>query len=290
MGASMKSTRILCLSVLVAAAVPAQTSSRPAAPKATSRPRLEDLRRPTGDTLKLNAQVQVRLRNGERVRGLVKAGKFVERAEGLGFEDAERKAHGAGIRIWYYDSTNSYIFIEYEQIESCSVIRRLSDVEVREISDRMEAQAKVDRERLSQIDAARMQALKDKGEGQKKDGELGKKLEDLTKKEDEAEKLRKLRDKADALLKEFPPEEGWSAEKLRDIQVKKVAVGAFPDAKSRKFVEVYEDWKAAHELRQKEEGEKTKDDGKGKQGETGAAGSTPAPTPEPGSTPAKPKG
>lgn len=257
----MNQTRSVCLWMLALVAPLAGQSP-------ASRPRSEEPRRQGGsEPLKLNAQVLVRLRNGERIRGLVKGGKFVERAEGLGFADAERVARGAGIRIWYYDGTNSYIFIEYEQIESCSVIRRLTDVEVREISDRMETQAKADRERLSQIDAARLQALKDKTEGQKKDGELGKKLDDLARKEEDSEKLRKIKEKGEALLKEFPPEEGWGAERLREIQVKKVAIGTFPDSKSRKFVEVYEDWKAAYELRKKEEADKAKEgDGKAKAG------------------------
>lgn len=53
-----------------------------------------------------------------------------------------------------------------------------------------------------------------------------------------------------ALLKKFPPSEGWGMQKINDIKKK---MDLFRSAKEKEFIEVFNDWTKAVELQKKEE-------------------------------------
>ena len=48
----------------------------------------------------------------------------------------------------------------------------------------------------------------------------------------------------------YPPEEGWGEERRHTIETLKVSAGVFPDAKGRRFLEIFPDWVKALRLRE----------------------------------------
>ena len=71
--------------------------------------RIKHMRKSIDDGLPIttNVQVTVWLRNKYRLRGVVKGGRFVEKVHGLDFVEADMQTPNAGLRVWYYDNTNS---------------------------------------------------------------------------------------------------------------------------------------------------------------------------------------
>ncbi len=198
-----------------------------------------------------NVKVRVRLRNGESLVGVVKEGRFIEKPQGLEFVPADIRTKGAGIRLWYYDNTDGYIFIPYTLIRTYKVIRTLTDVEIKEIRDRILAYrrraAEEGKKRLEEL-ARRKKEMAEEEKAAQKLEKLAKDIE--AKKKREAEEKRLL-----ALVKEFPPEEGWGPDKIEEIRIRKVALGVFPDARSKRFIQVYEDWKKGVALLEKKKAE-----------------------------------
>ncbi|MFQ5503397.1 MAG: hypothetical protein ACE5F1_01210 [Planctomycetota bacterium] len=216
-------------------------------------------RRQRGEVVRTHVKVRVKLRNQEIMTGVVRNGRFVEKPRGLEFVRSEMTAKGAGIRIWYYNNTNGYIFIPYSRIKTYRVLKRLSDIEVREIREQI-VKAKEDARARGE---ARRKKLREKAAEAKKDEEAGDKLEELTKKLEEETREKEVEDNLLKLVKEFPPEEGWGDEKLKEIHLRRISIGAFPDKKSRRFVEVYQEWKKGYEIWKKQQDAKT-DKSKGK--------------------------
>ena len=193
--------------------------------------------------ISLNVQVEVLLKNGERISGIVKQGRFVERENGLDFVPADKKVPGAGIRIWYYNNTSSYIFIMYKYIKSYKIIKRLSDLEVKEIGRKIRNEEKRRAELSRKRARERIEAIKRR----EKREELEKKLEKLAKKLEKQEKEARARAERARLLKEFPPEEGWGPERIKEINLRKIALHVYPNEKERRFIEVFEQWMKAYE-------------------------------------------
>jgi hypothetical protein len=105
------------------------------------RQRIRDARKQMrrGEMVQSHVRVRVKLRNGERLEGVVKNGRFVERPAGLEFIRSDMKVKGSGIRIFFYNGTSGYIFIPYRSIKSYRVLQRLSELEVKSIHDEMRA-------------------------------------------------------------------------------------------------------------------------------------------------------
>lgn len=213
------------------------------------RRQIEEMRRAMrlGKVVRTNVRVRVRLRNGNKIKGVVRNGRFVERIHGLDFVPADMKAEGAGVRVWYYDNTTSYIFLPFREILSYTIGERLTDDEVKAIEKRIERESRIARQRREEQLAKRRANAEGEARGAKE--------EDLAK---EAERTAEQRKKEDALLKlldEFPPDEGWGEKRVRAIQMRKITVGAFPDARSRRFLEVFPDWRKALEIRKRRDAE-----------------------------------
>ncbi|MEM7201245.1 MAG: hypothetical protein AAF628_13315 [Planctomycetota bacterium] len=186
-----------------------------------------------------NVRVGVKLRNGNKLSGVVKQGRFIEKVDGLDFTTADLRTPGAGLRVWYYNHTNSYIFLPFEAVSSYKIGARLTDVQVKEIEDRIESErARADEARRALL----AKAMKGEGEASGENGQGVETAEQFEARLAEEERLF-------ALLEEFPPEEGWGQEKLNEIQVRKITVGAFPDERSQRFVEVFSEWEEAHRLK-----------------------------------------
>ena len=227
-----------------------------------------------GRLIRTNVRVTVRLKNRFRIRGVVKNGRFIEKVDGLDFVPADLQAPGAGLRVWYSDNTNSYIFIPYEELKHYKIGEKLTDEEVRAIELRIaEARREAEARRQAYLEQRRAKAAAKNGETSGA-GEGG------------GEPEIKLDEKARALLEEFPPEAGWGADRVREIELRKITVGTYPDEKSRKFIMVFEDWLKANEVYQIQlrQAGVVRDEG----GESGGAGGGAGSEKEKGGEPAKP--
>ncbi|HET6204739.1 MAG TPA: hypothetical protein VFI25_18250 [Planctomycetota bacterium] len=216
---------------------PASSPAKGEAPPASSRP--ASVERP-------HSQVVVTLLNGEKVKGLVRAGKTPEKPGGLlGFVNAKPEEKTAGIRLWYVFGTNSFIFLPMEVVKSMETVARLSDLEVKELDKKMEEEAA----RTKAETEARLSMLRALHEQQGSDRDLIARLQDLARLEEEAAATRDRDAKYRDLLSKFSPEKGWTPERLMQIRAR-IVNDVFPSEEEREFVKVYEDWRKAYEASQ----------------------------------------
>ena len=195
-----------------------------------------------------HVRLRVRLKNGNKIQGVVKNGRLIEKVDGLHFVSTDSMSRGAGIRLWYYDNTNSYIFLPFATIASYRVGERLSSHQILAI------ERKIDVDRKATEDARKAYLARKEAERRRRAGE-----EETGDSEDEAQRrLEELARAAEenrllALLDEFPPEDGWGENKVQEIEVLRVTVGVFPDEKDKRFLEIFSDWLKALELRKAKE-------------------------------------
>jgi hypothetical protein len=136
---------------LVAAQVPAAPPGGvKVVPRKTAKPiksdvarvleRAKSMRRgiTTGRPVKSHVKVRVRLQNGNRLAGVVKDGRLVERVDGLRFVDAQALDAGAGIRLWYSGGTRSYIFVPFVSLKNYEVVQRLSQQQLLAMENEMQ--------------------------------------------------------------------------------------------------------------------------------------------------------
>ncbi len=200
--------------------------------------------RRNGRLVKRNVKVRVRLRNRESLIGVVKEGRFVEKVKGLEFVPADIRTKGAGIRLWYYDDTDGYIFLPYTMIRTYKILKELTGVEIKAIRERILDR----RKKAHELAKKRLEELKRKEKNLLQNQNASKKLDKLSKKLKEEKRKREDEERLLALIKEFPPEKGWGPKKIEEIRIRKIAIGAFPDQKSKRFVEVFEDWTKGFKL------------------------------------------
>ncbi|MCB9883293.1 MAG: hypothetical protein H6834_16000 [Planctomycetes bacterium] len=191
---------------------------------------------------KTNTLVDVYLQNDEKVRGVVIDGRYVEKPKGIGFESAERDDRHAGIRLWYVEGTESFVFIPYGQVQSYRVVKTLSEVEVKELEakSREDAQKRREEARERARKAAEERRLKE----QEKD--TLDKLEKIAKEEEARMAADSQAREHLAMLKKFSPEDNWTPERLVDIR-RRIAIDLFPTAEEREFIQIYETWKASYQ-------------------------------------------
>jgi hypothetical protein len=208
-----------------------------------------------GETLiRANVRVAVRLKNGNKLTGIVKNEQFVERLDNLDFVPAHVQSPDAGIRVWYYDNTTSYIFLPYAEIVAYRILTRLSDREVQEIEqvvERQRADAEARRKEQLAQKAATSKAAQEKAQAEEKARTESKGPPAGEPNEEEKRLLN--------LLEEFPPDDGWSDARAKEIERRKVVVGAYPNQQEKRFLEVLPQWLQAVELRKKLEAGKSKE-------------------------------
>lgn len=155
------------LAALVSAqnpAPPGGVKSKPAKKTARADERARSMRNQIteGRMVKSHVRVRVRLSNGNRLTGVVKDGRLVERVDGLRFVEAQARDRGAGIRLWYTGGTRSYIFVPFDSLKNYEVVQRLSQKQLMEIEKEMQMAEKRAAERKAA--AARRANGKAKGD------------------------------------------------------------------------------------------------------------------------------
>lgn len=203
-----------------------------------------------GRTYRSHVRVTVRLKNGNRVTGIVKDGFVVERIDGMRFVETEANDNGAGVRIYTYSGKRNYVFLAFSEMQEYRINQRMTTAELqayeRKIRESEEAQQK--QKDQQQVETAQP-APGTEVEGANAPVEL-QPATDAPKESatPAAPKKASVTDELQSmysLLQEYPPAEGWNEAKRDEIARRRVVVGANPSAKEQKFVEKFADWQRA---------------------------------------------
>jgi hypothetical protein len=223
-----------------------------------------------------HVRVAVRLKNGNKLLGVVKDGKLVERVDGLRFVEANAQDRGAGIRLWYTGGTRNYVFVPFRDLSEYEVLQRLSDKQITQIETDMQ----MNERRAAERAAAAARAANGGVQGgetppaeppaaQTPPAPTGESAPPVTnvdpgvtpampatvdakgkvvagKGEDPvAAKAKAQQDQQRvwfALVQDYAPAKGWGKAKRDEIARRKAVVGAMPSESELRFVEMYAEW------------------------------------------------
>lgn len=212
--------------------------------------------------IRSHVRVEVRLANGNKLDGIVKDGRLVERVDGLRFVEAQAGDKGAGIRLWYSGGANNYVFVPFADFSEYKVLQRLSAKDLVEIEGKMRLeeaaaaekrrQAEADRKAKAEADA---KAAAEAGEGVVADtdpkpageGKATAKPKAGGKDAAEAKPTKEQEQQREwfQLLQDYPPADGWNAAKRDEINRKLPVLHVKPTEQEQRFVDKFEDWKKA---------------------------------------------
>lgn len=239
----MKTTLLLVTTLVVVPVLAAQNdSTQEHWRKQQVRDQVEQMRKAMreGRIVRHNVKVKVRLKNGNKINGIVRNGRFIEKHDGLDFVVTDERER-AGLRLWYYNGTNSYIFLPHASIAHYKLGIKMTDREIQDLEQRLVA-AEVRRREMEREMAEERRKRLLAGRNKDKKGPAAKAS-------DEEEKYgRKLTDderKLMALLEEYPPEKGWGEKKIKDLKLRRITIGVYPNKEEKKFEESFEDWNKA---------------------------------------------
>lgn len=152
----------------------------------------------------------------------------------------DKKAAGAGVRIWYPNNVKGYQFIPYTQVLQVEMGRTLSAAEQKALfADIRTKEKKLTEARLKMIESnnaktaailAARAALAEEQIAKAK----GVSVEDDRKRRTD-------------MLQKFPPSAGWGAARRAEIDRKLAVLGQPPTAQEQEFLRIYADWKVAYD-------------------------------------------
>jgi hypothetical protein len=146
----------------------------------------------------IKCEVTITPTNGREitVKGVVRNGKLIERFEGRSFvQDPTIENPQCGVRLWWVDNTSGWIFLRYSQIHTIALTGVLTAEEKKKIMEALLVKENEKKEEARAQEAAKL------------DDELAK----MSTTELEA-----------YLLREYPQEQGWTSDKLRDLKKKQL--------------------------------------------------------------------
>jgi hypothetical protein len=229
----------------------------PQSPKESARveQRAQSMREQIGQgrTVQSHVRVMVRLKNGNKLQGVVKDGRLVERVDGLRFVDAHAQDRGAGIRLWYTSGARNYVFVPFADFSEYEVMQRLSAQQIAEIEGEMQMEERRAAERL----AAEAQGAKggasaapeagapapapgQEGATSAPKGAAG---DDKAKEAESAAQAQQR--KWFTLVNTYPPDDGWNKARRDEISRRLVVVGAKPSDLEQAFVTQFAEWEKA---------------------------------------------
>lgn len=184
-----------------------------------------------GAAASADARVKVTMTNGSIIMGIARGGVLSERQLRDGFKPAKNTGErSTGIRVWYYQRMNGFLFLPHHLVEEVEVLSILTP------------------EQSAAVTGAK---VKDSGTAAKKPGRIasGKSPTGSAVQGKEASwtpprKLAAAQPRS--ILDEFPPDKGWGKDRLGEIRRRESVEGIAPTAEERRFVEVYEKWDRAH--------------------------------------------
>jgi hypothetical protein len=226
----------------------------------------------TGVQVTSHVRLALRLRNGYKLSGVVKDGRFVERVDGLRFVDATAKEKGAGIRIWYTGGRRNFVFVPFADVTEYEVLERLTQKQLDEIDAAVRVAEQKQRAGTSGDAATTAPTSAESGvpslestpaapttevAGQQprstaravKSGDASSTTGAGTKTESSGEGTATTELEQQkvylALLKQYPPAGGWNRAKRDEIARRKNVVGAVPSEKEQQFVAKFAEWEKA---------------------------------------------
>jgi hypothetical protein len=193
-------------------------------------------------------RVKVRLKNGSRMKGIVRNGRFIEKHDGLDFVVTDKRSAHAGLRLWYYNGTNSYIFLPHADIAYYKLGNRMTDTQVKDLETRlMEAERQRREMERRLFEDRRRRAAAGGGPEAGKEGPLD---PIAAEKKNYGRALTNTERTLLMWLEEFSPEQGWGKKKLRDLQVRRITLGVYPNKEEKRFEQNFDEWAKALELRE----------------------------------------
>ncbi|MCB9877565.1 MAG: hypothetical protein H6835_08200 [Planctomycetes bacterium] len=226
----------------LSAQVPPAPTGGESRPKDKIERRAEEMREHlgTGRQVQSHVKVSVRLKNGNKLVGVVKDGRLVERVDGLRFVDAQARERGAGIRLWYSGGTRNYVFVPFESLQGYEVLQRLTNDQLKE----METQLAMAEKRAAERAAAAQKAAQ--GDATAEVPVAGAEGDTAAPKDGEAKPAEKQLSAEEQrwadLLKKYPPMLGWNKTRRDEIANRFVVLGTNPSDFEKAFVTQYEDW------------------------------------------------
>lgn len=213
----------------------------------------------TGKHLMSHVRVAVRLKNGNRLQGVVKDGRLVERVDGLRFVDAQAQEAGAGIRLWYSTGRRNYVFVPFTDLADYEVEERLSQKQLDALEEELQMNESKREEQIRRAEPAPAigDAVTPTGDSppapsqevalpkSDKKGKASEQDPADKEKQDAASALKAQQKEWVALLQDYPPAAGWNQQKRDEISRRKVVIGATPSEKEQKFVEKFDEWQKA---------------------------------------------
>jgi hypothetical protein len=182
-------------------------------------------------------RVQVVLRNGHSLIGIAKSGMRSERLVNGKFKPSTDPTDPrTGIRVWYYQDLDGYIFVEQKALERVDVLGSLTTDESKALSDAVAAARGA---RAHVVAAAASRPARKEGDPAPE----SKPATDL----DGYTAVQK------SILERFPPEKGWNPEKFGELQRRKIVLHVNPSNEEQAFIdefptfqEAWQRWLAAH--------------------------------------------
>ncbi len=169
-----------------------------------------------------DVRVQVTDLKGEPFTGIARGGVTVEVSRrGQFTKGDDKKAKGAGIRLWYWRDLDGYVFLEYSRIKSTSILGELS---VEESAALLKAMT------VTRTPASRPTRVTESVPVP------------------ESRPAEPTPDPADAaILKEFPIDEGWNPERFGEIQRRRIVLHINPTKKEQEFVDRFDEFRTAYD-------------------------------------------
>ncbi len=183
-------------------------------------------------------RVQVVLKNGHTMVGVAKSGLRCERqVHGRFMACNDNDDRAAGIRLWYYQNLDGYIFLDRKALDHVDVLGLLTPDESRELAAAMSAaNAGSGGARAASRPSSRPSPQPDRPSTT--DGAT-------------------YSDEERALLIQFPPEKGWGPEKFGELQRRKIVMHVNPSVEEQAFVDAFPRYQVAWRKWAEEQGRKS---------------------------------
>jgi hypothetical protein len=205
-----------------------------------------------GSVVRTHVKVDLRLRNGNRLQGVAKDSQVVQQKDGaFRFAPAMMKDADSTLQLWYSNRNNSFVVLPFADVLEYRINEKLTTAQLQVIEQELVARQKeLDALRAQQEAQKQAEAGTQPGEDKPATGEAAQPAgatPPAGKTPAKPETKEQPRDDGDLLmlLQEFPPADGWSAERKADILRRKVTIGAAPTAQEKRFLEVFDDWQKA---------------------------------------------
>lgn len=203
-------------------------------------------------------RISIRMPGGRRFTGVIVRDPAFHKVvfEG-GHHRPEAYLSSRSLKLSFVDGLDGEVDLRWNQ---------LVRVEVRDVVSDREILAMQKASELARIEEARR--ARAKHEAGEAEGDVTE--EEATDPSAESDAEDQADDDRPEILLQFPPEEGWSAERKRQIEWRRTVVGTFPDEEEQAFLDAYDEWAAAEkawtaEQVQKMEEERSQLDKKQKQ-------------------------